>query len=618
MQLTDGENLHHAVLYAPIGICILDADTLVTELVNDKFLEVAGKPFEAVFGKFYWDAFAEARSAYETALARVVKTGVDYHANEVELMLIRHGREEMIFVTFVYAAIKNKAGKVSKIAIWVLENTTQVAEREKKEVARVAFQQERDRLKSFFMQAPAGICILGGKELSFELVNPLYQQLFPGRDLLGKPLLDAVPEIRDQPIWEILQAVYQTGETFEGNSLLIPLARTDGGPIEDRYFNFIYTARTGLHDEIDGILVFVFEVTEILAGQNELQKAQDILNLAIEASELGIWRADFATDQLYITDQTRTIHGVPKGQELTLTESSAMIRAEFREKVMNGIAYAVEHKQDFCEEYWIDPMDGSKSRWLRSNGKAYYNENGEPLYISGTIADLTEQKEDDIRKSDFIGMVSHELKTPLTSLTSYLQVLQSKATQSSDSFTRGALDQSVKQVKKMTTMINSFLNISRLESGKIHIDRQTFDMASLVKETEAETVVMNNSHTFIFHPVERTIVNADRDKIGQVISNFISNAVKYSKPGSTIQIACVSEGNEARFSVSDEGMGISPEDTGRLFERYYRVKNNSSISGFGIGLYLCSEIVMRHEGKIWVESEPGKGSIFYFSLMLEK
>ncbi len=166
-------------------------------------------------------------------------------------------------------------------------------------------------------------------------------------------------------------------------------------------------------------------------------------------------------------------------------------------------------------------------------------------------------------------------------------------------------------------MINSFLNISRLESGKIHIDRQTFDMASLVKETEAETVVMNNSHTFIFHPVERTMVNADRDKIGQVISNFISNAVKYSKPGLTIQIACVSEGNEARFSVSDEGMGISAEDTGRLFERYYRVKNNSSISGFGIGLYLCAEIIMRHEGKIWVESEPGKGSTFYFSLPLE-
>jgi PAS domain-containing protein len=161
MQLTDGENLQHAVRYAPIGICILNAETLVTELVNDKFLEIAGKPYEAVFGKFYWDAFAEARSDYEQPLASVVETGKDYQASEVELMLIRHGQEETIYVTFVYAAIKDKAGKVTKIAVWVLENTRQVAERESKELARVAFQQERDRLKSFFMQAPAGILYPG-------------------------------------------------------------------------------------------------------------------------------------------------------------------------------------------------------------------------------------------------------------------------------------------------------------------------------------------------------------------------------------------------------------------------------------------------------------------------
>src|SRR6202012_5672685 len=119
MQLPDGEDLYNTVLNAPIGICILNADTLVAEIVNDKFLEVAGKPYEAIFGKFYWDAFAEARDYYEAALADVVKTGESYHANEVELMLIRHDREETVFVTFVYAPVKNKKGEVSKVAVWV-------------------------------------------------------------------------------------------------------------------------------------------------------------------------------------------------------------------------------------------------------------------------------------------------------------------------------------------------------------------------------------------------------------------------------------------------------------------------------------------------------------------
>src|ERR1700712_4553941 len=261
MHLTDGENLHTMVLHAPIGICVLDAETLVAEIVNDKFLEVAGKPKEAISGQFYWDAFAEARPYYEGALAGGVGTGEAYYADEVELMLIRHGREENIYVTFVYAAIKNAEGNIVKIAVWVLENTKQVTERQKVEVAKAAVQQERDRLQTFFMEAPAGVCIVSGPELVYELVNPLYQQLFPGRDLLGKPLLEAVPEIKGAPIWDILQEVYRGGKTFEGNELLIPLARTTDGLIEDRYFNFIYQARQNESGTTDGIIVFVIEVT---------------------------------------------------------------------------------------------------------------------------------------------------------------------------------------------------------------------------------------------------------------------------------------------------------------------------------------------------------------------
>jgi two-component system sensor histidine kinase VicK len=475
----------------------------------------------------------------------------------------------------------------------------------------------RDRMRNFFMQAPAGICILDGPELRFELINPLYQQLFPGRDLLNKPLLKAVPEIKGEPIWEILQNVYEKGETFHGNELLIPLARTSDGPVEDRYFDFIYQARLDESSRPNGIMVFVTEVTEHVKARKDTERAKESLRMAIDAADLGAYYIDTSDRAFHPSPRFKEFFGFGPEEELPFESAIGQIQEDYRQPVNDLVEAAITKGLRFDMEYPVRGHNDGKLRWVRGIGEVQHDTDGKS-YFTGVLHEITERKQDEMRKNDFIGMVSHELKTPLTSLTSYLQVLQSKATQSSDSFTRGALDQSVKQVKKMTTMINSFLNISRLESGKIHIDRQTFDMASLVKETEAETVVMNNSHTFIFHPVERTMVNADRDKIGQVISNFISNAVKYSKPGSTIQIACVSEGNEARFSVSDEGMGISVEDTGRLFERYYRVKNNSSISGFGIGLYLCSEIVMRHEGKIWVESEPGKGSVFYFSLMLEK
>jgi signal transduction histidine kinase len=221
-----------------------------------------------------------------------------------------------------------------------------------------------------------------------------------------------------------------------------------------------------------------------------------------------------------------------------------------------------------------------------------------------------------MRKNDFIGMVSHELKTPLTSLNGYLQMLQLRARKADDNFTSGALDQSVKQVRRMTTMINGFLNVSRLESGKIHIEKKRFNMADLINEMAEETKSLYSSHQFIFHPVEPTMVDADHDKIGQVINNFISNAVKYSPGGTVVQISCIKESGFTRVSVSDEGMGIDAAEIPRLFERYYRVNNNNTVSGFGIGLYLSAEIIERHQGKIWAESELSKGSTFYFSLPL--
>ncbi len=125
------QNIRNMILEAPIGICVLDAATLIREIVNDSFIEIAGKPlyWKQFAGKFYWNTFAEARPYYEAALQKVVEDGTPYFANEVELMLIRHDKQENVFVTFVYAPIKNVEGKVNKIAVWVLDNTQQVITR---------------------------------------------------------------------------------------------------------------------------------------------------------------------------------------------------------------------------------------------------------------------------------------------------------------------------------------------------------------------------------------------------------------------------------------------------------------------------------------------------------
>jgi two-component system sensor histidine kinase VicK len=181
------------------------------------------------------------------------------------------------------------------------------------------------------------------------------------------------------------------------------------------------------------------------------------------------------------------------------------------------------------------------------------------------------------------------------------------------------MDRASQQVKKMSGMINGFLNISRLESGKILISKADFDLDELVGEMIQEAELTLTSHTIYYERCGPLIINADRDKIGSVISNLLSNAIKYSPKGKRIDVKCELTGNNVQLSIKDEGIGIKPKDKERLFERYYRVESNYTqhISGFGIGLYLSYEIIQRHGGKIWAESEGGEGSTFYFSLPLK-
>ncbi|MFB9844914.1 PAS domain S-box protein [Mucilaginibacter ginsenosidivorans] len=243
---------------------------------------------------------------------------------------------------------------------------------------------------------------------------------------------------------------------------------------------------------------------------------------------------------------------------------------------------------------------------------------GNIIGVSKIARDITERKLDETRKNDFIGMASHELKTPLTSLNAIIQVAGMRLKDNQDTFLSGAMDRANTQVKKMTRMINGFLNISRLEAGKLHIEKDPFDLNELLLGIFQETQMIVNTHGVSLHTTGKLNVCADRDKIDSVISNLITNAVKYSPKGKEIRIGSETRGDNAIVWVKDEGIGIGPNDLKQIFDRYHRVESEDTrhISGFGIGLYLSAEIIGRHDGKIWAESEPGGGSTFYFSLPL--
>jgi two-component system sensor histidine kinase VicK len=244
---------------------------------------------------------------------------------------------------------------------------------------------------------------------------------------------------------------------------------------------------------------------------------------------------------------------------------------------------------------------------------------GNIIGISKIARDITDKKAEERRKNDFIAMVSHELKTPLTSMKSYLQVLLKRAKKDGDSFRINALTRSEYQVKKMVAMIEDFLNLARLEDAKIKLNKEVFDLYPLLQEVVEDAQLLVTEHTIKLRACHANVY-ADKNKIGQVVSNLLSNAIKYSPDGGNITINCEMIDEKLKISVSDEGIGISLKDQKKLFDRFYRVENEKfkTVSGFGVGLYLVSEILRYHNSKIEVNSKEGVGSTFFFTLDIKK
>jgi PAS domain S-box-containing protein len=216
------------------------------------------------------------------------------------------------------------------------------------------------------------------------------------------------------------------------------------------------------------------------------------------------------------------------------------------------------------------------------------------------------------KKDEFIGLASHELKTPLTSINGYLQIVSSMVT---DERATQFLQKARQQVKKLNTLVSDLLDVSKIEAGKLQIAAEAFDIGQVLDDAIELIGYENKSHT-----IERTVaghvtVTGDAHRIEQVIINLLTNAIRYSPGADKIEAGLTREANEVLVWVKDYGLGIPADKQPHIFTRFYRVNDdNPTVSGLGIGLYLSKEIILRHSGRIWVESEPGKGSTFFFSL----
>ncbi len=245
-----------------------------------------------------------------------------------------------------------------------------------------------------------------------------------------------------------------------------------------------------------------------------------------------------------------------------------------------------------------------------------------PVTIEGKTAgatilfrDISLEIKREMSRDDFINVASHELKTPITSVKLYTDVLRKKLKQSDGTYDR-YVEKLSEQVNRVVVLSNDLLDFANIKSGKVILNREEFDLNTLVKDVIRTVNVGTKKRKIRVEKSLKQQIYADKNRIGQVVTNLITNALKYSPSGSEIIVTITQEANYAKVSVQDFGSGISKQEQKKIFDRLYRVKSGEKNQGLGIGLYIASNIIKQHQGQIGVDSKLGKGSTFYFTIPL--
>jgi signal transduction histidine kinase len=233
---------------------------------------------------------------------------------------------------------------------------------------------------------------------------------------------------------------------------------------------------------------------------------------------------------------------------------------------------------------------------------------------------MAERRELEQHKDEFIVMASHELKTPVASLKAYAQFLQRRYAKAGDEESARLLMKMDAQVNKLTSLIDDLLDVARIKERKLQFHEAYFSFDELVDEIIEEVQRVTAKHKILREGLAKKTVYGDKDRIGQVITNFLSNAITYSADSTEIMVKTSATNQRVTLAVQDFGLGIAKEKQPYVFERFYRVAGTTERThpGLGIGLYVSREIIKRQGGSIWVKSEKGKGSTFGFTLPLKE
>ena len=440
-----------------------------------------------------------------------------------------------------------------------------------------------------------------------------------GMDLLG---FDSIEEVTSTPIAElhdpvdfkqveseVLPTVMSTGH-WAGTMLVRHLKTHEIFPVFNNCIR--------IDDPVSGAPIAVGAVMRDLRPEIKAKQAladsEQLLRSITSAAPTGLWMSDEQGNITYINQTWADWTGLAYHEHMGSGWLTSIIE-EDRQKAANRFLAALNNRSLYEVEFRIHHADGT-IHWCVASGKPQYQANGTFTGYIGACVDITEQKNLQKQKDDFIGIASHELKTPVTSIKAYTQVLEKMLLKKGEKKEAGMISRMDNQLNRLNSLVGDLLDVTKINSGKLQFNPVDFDFNALIKDLTEDLQRTTEKHALVQQLTAQPVVHGDKERIGQVITNLITNAIKYSPNANQIIIRSSLKNNEVTLCVQDFGIGISQNNLNKVFEQFYRVSGDMqhTFPGLGLGLYISSEIIKREGGKIWVTSKEGEGSTFCFSL----
>jgi signal transduction histidine kinase len=492
------------------------------------------------------------------------------------------------------------------------------------DAARAETETERYRLYEALRHAPGRVGMLLGSDLRYAIVSPtqLAEMGLAESDVIGRPFREVDPEPSHRAN---LEQVYRTGEPHIARESATR-TRLPNGNVLEGYFNSTIVPTRNALGAIDGVIYFAADVTDLVSGRKRVEdlaaavagERDELQHIVNELPEgVVLMRRDGPVTRNRVADE---LLGRPFTGDHEAAQTDYVPRyPDGRKYEMRNfpINRAIQGENVRGEEMVVhNPVRGEDLNILVS--AAPIRRDGEIVAAVSVFQDISQLRAFERQRTEFFSMASHEIRTPVTAILLQLDLALRQIARGDSSNTEEMLRKARQRTKALTALINDLLDVSRLDVGKFALDVNDMELAATVRRTVEEYPVDDDHPIRVISSGGELPVKGDARRIVEVLENLLSNAVKYSPEGGAVSVEIGREKDRGVVRIRDEGLGVPEAERGQIFERFFRTSIAKPYGGVGLGLYISREIMTRMGGEIQLESSGPSGSVFRFSLPLER